>query len=412
MMGLTVKLKYLFRFRTLSFFILIGFLLVGCKYDASVGECGVTPISNVSGNIITFLNTDLDTIDFTTESSDTVNIIDMAKSFGITSAYEANSDVNIINDLTYEKYNLTQNVNFYTSPNLDVKEIRTQKELNDIRNDLKGKYVLLDDIELDEAKGGFDTDGWIPINSFRGIFSGNNHKITNLWINRPTAEGVGFFSDIIYAHIKDLGVEIAEGKEIIGKNYIGAIAGKARYGYIKNSYSTGNIRGEGDSSSTIVGGIAGYISDSDIINSCSAGNISGNNYALRDYVGGIAGQTSFHINITNSYSTGNISGYNYVGGIAGSGGGNIGNSYSAGNIIGHDNIGGIAGYWESGYITNSYSTGNISGIMEVGGIAGSVRYAHIKSSYSTGNISGIVNVGKIIGSAFMGTCISNYCFFL
>ena len=59
--------------------------------------------------------------------------------------------------------------------------IRTAQELDSIRNNLSGKYILMNDIDLGEY------ENWVPIGTkkqpFSGIFDGNNHSIKNLNIN-------------------------------------------------------------------------------------------------------------------------------------------------------------------------------------------------------------------------------------
>jgi hypothetical protein len=302
----------------------------------------------------------------------------------------------------------------------------------------------MNNIKLDETKAGFeDGKGWLPIGyfneednewkySFEGIFNGNNHKITCLWIDRPDNGYVGLFGYIKNAQIKNLGVEIAS-KGIVGNENVGGIAGYVSGGNIANSYSIGDVNGK-DS----VGGIAGNVSyRSSITNSYSTGNISGN-----ENVGGIAGNVC-ESSITNSYSTGNIKGDNDIGGIAGNvcessitnsystgdingkekvggitgcagvyGSSYITNSYSTGNIIGKNYVGGITGYagekrYRSSYITNSYSTGNIIGKNYVGGTAGYVSGGNITNSYSTGNINGKEKVGGIVGYAENSSITNN-----
>ena len=70
---------------------------------------------------------------------------------------------------------------------------------------LNGKYCLVNVIALTDYQTG---EGWVPIGSrttttdedapeisdpFTGIFDGNNHKITGLYINRPGADYQGLF---------------------------------------------------------------------------------------------------------------------------------------------------------------------------------------------------------------------------
>jgi hypothetical protein len=263
-------------------------------------------------------------------------------------------------------YTLTnKNINFYARD--DVVEITDQNELNFTRSYFGGYYILLNDIYLDENGAGFDSDGWRPIKDggfFNGDFNGNNHKIANLWINRPNKDSVGFFADVTGSIISNLKIEIANGKEIRGRKYVGAIAGTTRSNtIITNTYSSGIISGD-------------------------------------EHVGGIAGDL-YNSGITNSYSTANVSGDNKVGGIAGNIlYAHIINSYSAGIVNGNENIGGILGYSENGNrIINSYSTANVSGNENIGGILGHSNnvegWEHVESNISNNAaINHLVNGGR------------------
>ncbi|MDR2638813.1 MAG: hypothetical protein LBC09_03125, partial [Helicobacteraceae bacterium] len=77
-------------------------------------------------------------------------------------------------------------INFYAAPS--VHEIRNEIDLNDTRNNLAGRHILLNDITLTQAT--LDPDyGWTPIGtsgaSFLGLFSGDGYKISGIWIDRP-----------------------------------------------------------------------------------------------------------------------------------------------------------------------------------------------------------------------------------
>jgi hypothetical protein len=301
---------------------------------------------------------------------------------------------------------LTGNVNFYAVPN--VIGITTQEELADINTNsgtLAGKYILLNDIPLDDSKAGVDaTYGWIPIgdnsNNFTGIFNANGNKITNLWINRTSADNIGLFGIIQNAKIKNLTVETAEGKEVKGDSYVGIIAGYVDSSSISNSHSAGNVNGN-----QRIGGIAGSVYASSVTSSYSTGNVSGNGA-----VGGIAGRV-YASSVTNSYSTSNVNGNGDVGGIAGlvytS---SITNSHSTGNVSGNSYIGGIAGWVETSYITNSYAAGTISGITnQVGGIAGVVVSSNITNNAAINpSVTGSTDVNRVAGFIGGNTVTNNF----
>ncbi|MDR1554817.1 MAG: hypothetical protein LBS39_02175 [Campylobacteraceae bacterium] len=147
-------------------------------------------------------------------------------------------------------------------------------------------------------------------NRFTGILNGNGHKITGLWASRYNFNETGLFDSIANATIKNLGVEIAESKELNGFGQVGAIAGIARNSSISNSYTAGNI-----SDNVYIGGIIERLAfSSNITNSYSTANII---TMTRYWFGGIAGEI-YDTHITNSYSLGNVSGDDdWAGGITG-----------------------------------------------------------------------------------------------
>ena len=116
----------------------------------------------------------------------------------------------------------------------DYKTISTAEELNDIRNDLSGKYVLLNDIDLSAY------ENWTPIGTesdpFTGIFCGNGNTISGLHITSCNGNAAGLFG-YNDGTIRNLNVsgEINVTFENTDNNvaYVGGIAG----------YNSGTIEG-------------------------------------------------------------------------------------------------------------------------------------------------------------------------
>ncbi|MDR2152915.1 MAG: hypothetical protein LBO72_08840 [Helicobacteraceae bacterium] len=329
---------------------------------------------------------------------------------GINNAlYSASSAIDVSSKTSYD---ITGDANFYAIAN--VKEITNQTELVAIdanATSLSGAYILLSDIALKENGAGFEGAlGWKPIgdrstkdanSSFTGVFNGNGHKITGLWINRPAIDYIGLFGYIENAKIINLGVEIAKGKSVKGRNYIGGIAGGIDdNSSIINSYATGNVSGTSE-----VGGIAGIVFVGSITNSYATGNVSGTSF----YAGGIAGTVFNDSEITNSYATGDVSGDMDVGGIVGFvSDGSITNSYVTGNVSGDMGVGGIVGSVGGGSITNSYATGDVSGDMGVGGIVGGVSNGSIQNNAAINpSVSGRYDVNRIVGRVIEAATISD-----
>lgn len=80
--------------------------------------------------------------------------------------------------------------------------IKTAEELQAMENDLSGKYILMDNIDL----AGYD---WTAVgatsNSFTGEFNGNGHIIENLKINSPDKNEQGLFGSF-KGLIKNVGI--------------------------------------------------------------------------------------------------------------------------------------------------------------------------------------------------------------
>ena len=167
-----------------------------------------------------------------------------------------------------------------------------------------GKYfILTDNIDLSGYGAGFNGGkGWIAIGNsnsknFQGIFNGQGHTISNLYINDPTGNVKGLFG-YLYAGgtVKNTGLVNVN---ITGKDNVGAIAGYVDGAavVIENCYVTGTIKAN-DSGGGIIG--AGQGQGVTIKNCYSTADVSGNAYSI----GGIAGYTRGII--TNCYATGAI----------------------------------------------------------------------------------------------------------
>ena len=168
--------------------------------------------------------------------------------------------------------------------------IYTVDDLNNVRNKLDGKYILMNDIDLSSV------DNWDPIGTnsaeFTGTFDGNGHVIKNLTINYETEINIGFFGRTQNATIKNLGLNNAN---ITGYLSVGTLVGVANGGTITNCYTSGQVSGDG-------------------------------------YIGGLTGNIVAGTTVANCYSTANINGMSHVGGLSGTLGGIISNCYFAGNI--------------------------------------------------------------------------------
>ncbi len=264
--------------------------------------------------------------------------------------------------------------------------IKTEDELQAMKDNLSGKYILMGDIDLSgyawEAVGNSST-------AFTGEFNGNGYVIKNLTINRPTEEGQGLLGYTDGASIKNVGMENVD---VTGGSFVGGLVGWGDSS-ITNSYATGSVSGTDN-----VGGLVGWgNSSSSITNSYATGSVSGNSA-----VGGLVGMAFSSSSITNSYATGSVNGNDKVGGLVGQAfsSSSITRSYATGSVNGNDMVGGLVGRSDSSSsITSSYATGSVSGNSAVGGLVGG-SFSSITNSYFNKETTGqSIGVGTGTGTA-------------
>ncbi len=260
-------------------------------------------------------------------------------------------------------------------------EIYDWYDLNAVRNNLTGSYLLMND--LNSTTPGYTElasptansgKGWQPIGeknvtvTFIGIFDGQGYEISDLFIDRPDEDYVGLFRRVIGGGVvRNVGVVNVD---VTGGNFTGGLVGR-NGGTMGNSYATGSVTGD-------------------------------------EYVGGLVGENYYNGIVSNSYSTGSVTGNLHVGGLVGRNDGTASNSYATGSVTGTFNTGGlVGGNVYTGTISNSYSTGNVTGTIYTGGLVGDIAHNNtISNSYSTGSVTGSNYTGGLVGKK-SGGFVSN-----
>ncbi|SDP11066.1 two-partner secretion domain-containing protein [Selenomonas ruminantium] len=329
------------------------------------------------------------------------------------------------------------------------KLISTAAELQAIKDDLSGNYMLAGDIECGSYEN-FATigkTGEATGNPFTGKLDGLNYAIKDLSITVNT--GAALFWGIKSASIENLvlqgGSRTAAGQRAAGiAAYINAPDAGGKASLVQNVYnlgctvtsadaSTGGLFGQVDAKSAViknvgntadvtgkyVGGIAGSLRDVDapgsgtavsIENAYNQGKITASDGQSEYQVGGIVGLCEAeNVTFTNVYNTGTINGNkekSQTGGVIGkiaNTGVTITNVYNTGEVTGKTYVGGIVGSNNRGTITKAYNTGKITGEYVygnnngvVGGIVGG-NYGNLTNVYNTGDIKGGYGVGGIVG---------------
>ena len=308
--------------------------------------------------------------------------------------------------------------------------IYTKADLDAVRNNLTGNYILMNDIvftDADFAEGGDFYNGgkgWSPIgtdssSSFSGTFDGNGYAIKNLYININSSSSVcaGLFGysagtiENLGMIDSDISVSVSSGSY----SYVGGISGHAD-GSVANCYNTGNISSYSDSSNygssakfyAYAGGIVG-VALGTVKNCYNTGNVSANDNLGSAYpsAGGIVGVASGgSVSITDCYNMGNISAKHYAGGIFGVGIADVNSCYNTGVVSSaYECSGGIAGKFSMGTISSCYNAGNVRSVYEyAGGIVGYLETsAQVSNCYNAGSYSSVSGVaGGVVGYLYYG----------
>lgn len=266
--------------------------------------------------------------------------------------------------------------------------IYTAEDLNNIRNNLSGKYILMNDIDLSSY------ENWVPIGTeetpFSGTLNGDNYVMSKINIKNATSY-VGLFGYINSSEISNLTIENAKVKINTDNNiYIGLISGQATSSVLSNCKINGTISVEAKGNVS-VGGIVGtiwsntkasgdcYVSDCSNDTDISVTGKSNDSTKTKDlHIGGIAGNSNAPISQCSNEGTINLSNFDsasifadvVAGGICGYTKGDVKDCYNIGSItatgIDYAVAGGIVGYWESNEsIKNLYNMGPVASDLSV-----------------------------------------------
>lgn len=202
--------------------------------------------------------------------------------------------------------------------------IYTKKDLNDVRNKLDAKYILMNNLEFAkedfEASGDFynNGEGWVPIgtnsnNAFSGVFNGNGHYIEGIQIDVQRDKS-GYWGLFGYnaGTIRNMGlvnqrikVKVASDVSGVGTNDVGAVSGYNE-GVITDCYASGIVESivVGDYVGNRVGGIVGWNYSGTVSNCYNMSDIRcrSNRSDRHIYAGGICGIGT----AKNCYNIGNI----------------------------------------------------------------------------------------------------------
>ena len=345
----------------------------------------------------------------------------------------------------------------------DATEIRNWYELDAVRDNLKGSYVLMNDLDATTAgyaelaspsvDGG---KGWQPIGThgywdweqqqwlgdiFKGDFYGQGYAIRNLFIDRPDGYGVALFGWIgDGAVLENVGVVDAD---VTGRSSVGGLVGISVGGTISNSYSSGAVAGK------IVGGLVAW-QHGVVVNShynyheflingesiITTGALFGkdfeqwldndrfldvnerlsqeDDYYLINNVSDFKelltfGQdASLKFRLKNDLDLGTEANL-YIPYLAGE---FDGNGHKISNLsLSFDSVScvGLFGYLACGgeVVEMGVENVRVTGVGDVGGLVGLNAFSTVSNSYATGNVSGEWRVGGLVGGNW-GTVSDSY----
>lgn len=251
---------------------------------------------------------------------------------------------------------------------------------------LDKKYIQVKDIDMNIEPYNSGTN-FNPIGvkgiAFKGEYDGAIYKISNLYIKQDATDYVGLFGYLIEATVKNLKLDNAT---IIGKQYVGAVAGYTYNSKIINIQVNANVTAE----SSDAGGVIGYLGRySEAVGLYSEGNVEGENNT-----GGLIGEVR-SANIRDSYSKSIVSGASYVGGLFG-------------YIVRYDS------YSSYSNIINCYAAGRVTGASNTGGLVGYISYVNAYNSYydinATGQETSAIGAGKTTEEMQAMSTYSNWNF--
>jgi hypothetical protein len=293
--------------------------------------------------------------------------------------------------------------------------IYTAEQMNAIganRNDWDKHFKLMADIDLSQYSGKtFNNIGTGENSAFRGVFDGNNKKISRFYSTKRDYTGLFGYVKDVNAEIKNLGLRnpnvnaeggsnvgslagyldegaitncYAAGGSISGMKSVGGLVGYNMSGEIKGCYTTDRVSGNEE-----IGGLVGYLRGK--IDNCYAkGGVSGDKY-----IGGLVGRSSSG-SITNSMASGRVSGEgSHIGGLVGNNSGSLANCWAQGDVLGGRTVGGLVGT-NGGTVICSYSNGSVSAESYAGGLVGNNNEI-IRNCYAVGGVTGDGVVGGLVG---------------
>ena len=257
-----------------------------------------------------------------------------------------------------------------------------------------GKTVKLGaDIDLENQEwtpiGIWDDSSDFP-ECFSGVFDGQGHTISNLYISNDSLSYVGLFGFASEATISNL--------TLVNVNVTGTNT-DSEYGI-----DVGALVGFFD---------GGSAPEQTIITNCSVIGGTVSSISEMSRVGGLVGSTRYGPEISQCYAEVRVIGDSVVGGIVGNHNQAANMNYCTAKCIieGSGSVGGLVGFaGENSQITTSVADCDIQGSSNIGGIVGNIYGGNITDcfvDFTSISTRSLRSVGGIVGKTYYATNITN-----
>ena len=197
-------------------------------------------------------------------------------------------------------------------------------------------YIQKNDIDASLTSNWNNGSGFSPIGNsstyFTGQYKGKGHIISNLYINRPTANYIGLFGTS-NGKLDSLGLEDVN---ITGGDYVGGLIGVNFFGTVTQCYTTGNVTVNYNFGGGLVGN--NYRTISNCYTSCTLGGEAAS-------IGGLVSENFTYNNgvITNSFSIASAAEGSTIAGFVSYNENTISNSFWDTEVSGTSSSGGGTG---------------------------------------------------------------------
>ncbi len=317
--------------------------------------------------------------------------------------------VGTIGNISADVTTIAMNGHYSITANFAL-EIWDWYDLDTIRDNLGGNYILMNDLEPtmlgyeDLASPiAHEGKGWEPIGTldepFTGTFDGQGYSISGLYVNRASNHG-GLFGYVRGATLENV---YMYSFDITCYNYVGALAGTlADAGTVNDCYAAGTVSGH-----QYIGGLVGE--NYGTIVSCQV--INSHVESLTSYAGGMTGYIGGSGSVSNCRAAGNVTGITCIGGLVGFQ--DISSTVQRScvtntEVYGSERLGGLVGYSYGGDLNNCYAKGSVTGNYAVGGLAGFVSHVTVRACFANVYIDGEISTGGLVGLSEESTVTDSF----